>query len=204
GRGGERGRRGCSVGSHPGRAGGVVSPGEEALSMTAPRLLVAVFALGALMAAGVGQVGAEPVKCQKTIVKELAKLKKQVLKRSEKCLDNHNLGKITDDCPDAAAQEKIQTTQDKAIAKIALNCPDPDRTTLGFGTSCAFESAPSAAEADCAAMTPTITSPSDLATCLACWKQAELFEFVATVYAPHPLQCCGGRPDETPPCAPGP
>jgi hypothetical protein len=167
--------------------------------MAASRPLVAAFALGALMVAGVGEVGAEPVKCHKTIVKELAKLKKQVLKRSEKCLDSQNVGKLTGPCPDAAALLKIQTTRDKAIAKIALNCPDPDRTTLGFGTSCAFESAPSAAEADCAAMTPTITSPSDLATCLACWKEAELFEFVATVYASHAVEVCGGSLDETSP-----
>src|SRR5262245_38663209 len=163
--------------------------------MASSRQFAAAFALGGLVGAAV-PVGAEPVKCQKTIVQELAKLKKQVLKRTEKCIDNHNLGKITADCPDADTLLKIQTTRDKAIAKIALNCPDPDRTTLGFSTSCAFETVSSGVEATCAAM-PPITSPAELATCLVCWKQAELFEFMATLYASHALEVCDGSLDET-------
>jgi hypothetical protein len=159
------------------------------------RPLAAALAVGALVAGAAVPAGAEPVKCQKTIVQQLAKLKKQVLKRTEKCIDNQNVGKTSGPCPDAATQLKIQTTRDKAIAKIALNCPDPDRTTLGFPSSCAFETVSSGIEATCAVL--PVTSPAELATCLACWKQAELFEFVATLYASHAVEVCGGSLDET-------
>src|SRR5262249_57362245 len=107
----------------------------------------------------------------------MAKIKKQVLKRTEKCIDNQNLGKIPGPCPDAATQLKIQSTRDKAVAKVALNCPEPDRTTLGFPSNCAFESASSGVEATCAAL--PVTSPTELATSLPCWKQAEPFAFAA-------------------------
>jgi hypothetical protein len=140
---------------------------------------------------------AEPVKCQATIVKQMAKLKKQVLKRTEKCVDNQNIGKIPGPCPDATAQLKIDTTRDKVIAKIALLCPDPDRTTLGFPTDCAFEPASSGIEGSCAGL--PVTNPTELATCIACWKQAELYEFIATLYASHAVEVCDGSLDETSP-----
>ena len=132
--------------------------------MASSRQLGTALALGALVVGAAVPAAAEPIKCQKTIVQQLAKLKKQVLKRTEKCIDKQNLGKITGPCPDTDAQLKIQTTQDKVVARIALNCPEPDRTTLGFSTSCAFEAASSGVEATCAGM-PPISSPSELATC---------------------------------------
>jgi hypothetical protein len=156
---------------------------------------VLIGACTAVLIASTAQ--AEPVKCQATIVKELAKLKKQVLKRTEKCIDNQNVGKISGPCPDADAQLKIQTARDKAVAKIALLCPDPDRTTLGFPTNCAFEAVSSGIEGQCAAL--PVTSANELATCLACWKQAELYEFVAALYASHAVEVCGGSLDETSP-----
>src|SRR5262249_54771900 len=122
------------------------------------RPLAAAVAAGALVAGAAVPVAAEPVKCQKTIVQQLAKLKKQVLKRTEKCIDNQNVGKIPGPCPDAATQLKIQATRDKAVAKIALECPEPDRTTLGFPSTCAFESGSSGVEAACATL--PVTSPS--------------------------------------------
>jgi hypothetical protein len=164
--------------------------------MTSSRHLATALALAAF-GAGALPAGAEPVKCQKTIVQQLAKVKKQVLKRTEKCIDNQNVGKIAGPCPDADALLKIQTARDKAVAKIALNCPDPDRTTLGFPTDCAFETVPSGIEATCGAL--PVTSPAEFATCLACWKQAELFEFMATLYASHAVEVCGGSLDETSP-----
>src|SRR5215475_5519508 len=139
--------------------------------MASSRQLATALVLGAVVAGAAGPVRADPVKCQKTIVQQLAKLKKQVLKRTEKCIDNQNVGKITGPCPDADAQLRIQSTRDKVVAKIALNCPEPDRTTLGFPGNCAFETVSSGVEATCAAL--AVTSPTELATCLACWKQAE-------------------------------
>jgi len=166
--------------------------------MTPRRSSAAALTIGAaVVAAGVLPARAEPIKCQKTIIQQLAKVKKQVLKRTEKCIDNQNVGKISGPCPDADALLKIQTTRDKAVAKIALDCPDPDRNTLGFPSSCAFETVSSGIEATCGAL--PVTSPTEFATCLACWKQAELFEFMATLYASHAVEVCGGSLDETSP-----
>ncbi len=148
-----------------------------------------------LMSAGVGR--ADPVNCQKQIVKNLLKFKKTYLKAFGKCTDAENLGKIPGPCPDAAAQLKIQTVQTKVGAKIAASCPDPDRTTLGFAGNCAFETGVSGIEASCAAL--PVTSPAELATCLMCWKGAELSGFVATLYASHAVELCGGALDASSP-----
>src|SRR5258706_9633846 len=80
----------------------------------------------------VGSAQAEPVNCQKQIVKNLLKFKKTYLKKVGKCVDNQNLGKIPGPCPDALTQLKIQTTADKVRTTIAFACPAPDLTTLGF------------------------------------------------------------------------
>lgn len=133
---------------------------------------------------------AEPVKCQKDIVKSLLKLKKTHLKKLAKCVDNQNLGKIPGPCPDAAIALKIQTTRDKVVAKIALSCPDPDLTTLGFPGTCDFGTTQTGIEADCAAL--PVSTPTEFATCLACWKEAQLAEFIATLYASHALEVCDG------------
>src|SRR5436309_15820469 len=96
--------------------------------------MVVFFALAAA-----GSAGAEPVSCQKQIVKNLLKFKKTYLKKVGKCVDNENLGKIPGPCPDAATQLKVQTLETKIRDKIAASCPAPDLATLGFPTSCAFE-----------------------------------------------------------------
>jgi hypothetical protein len=142
---------------------------------------------------------AEPANCQKQIVKNLLKFKKTYLKKVGKCVDNKNVGKIAADvdCPDAATQLKIDTLETKIRDKIALSCPDPDLTTLGFPTSCAFESTATGIENTCAGI--TINGPADFADCLLCWKGAELAEFLATLYASHALELCGDALDETSP-----
>jgi len=50
---------------------------------------------------------ADPVKCQKQIIKTLASFKKISLTAPEKCLDKENQGKLPGPCPDAATQLKI-------------------------------------------------------------------------------------------------
>src|SRR5437868_15369062 len=116
------------------------------------RSLVVVVTLAVVTA---GTAGAEPVNRQKQIIKNLLKFKKTYLKAIGKCADAENLGKIPGPCPDATAQLKIQTLQGKISAKIELSCPDPDLATLGFGSTCAFETGVSGIEADCAALPVT-------------------------------------------------
>ncbi len=165
--------------------------------MSSVKSFVAPWALAIVLAGLAPQAAAEPVACQKNIVKSLLKLKKTYLKKVAKCLDNQNLGKIAGPCPDAATALKVQTTRDKVIAKIAASCPDPDLSTLGFAATCAFEATPTGVESACAAL--PVTTPTEFATCLACWKEAELAEFLATVYASHAVEVCGGSLDETSP-----
>lgn len=155
--------------------------------------------IGAIVAVSlvVGSAGAEPLNCQKQIVKNLLKFKKTYLKKVGKCVDNQNLGKISGPCPDAATQLKITTLAGKIRTKIELSCPDPDRATLGFPTSCAFETTATGIESQCGAL--PATTPGEFADCLMCWKGAELASYLGVLYASHALELCGGALDETSP-----
>src|SRR5262245_44198969 len=77
----------------------------------------------------------DPVKCQKEVVKNLAKYKKTYLKAVSKCLDAKNAGKLPPNtsCPDAAANQKISKVALQAPEKVAAKCSLADlTTTLGF------------------------------------------------------------------------
>jgi hypothetical protein len=150
-----------------------------------------------VLAALVGSVRAEPVNCQKQIVKNLLKFKKTYLKKVGKCIDNQNVGKIPGPCPDPTTALKLQTLETKIRDKIALSCPAPDLATLGFPSSCAFEATGTGIEGQCAAL--PVTTPAEFADCLLCWKGAELAEFLVTLYASHAMEVCGGALDDTSP-----
>jgi hypothetical protein len=156
-----------------------------------------VALVGLVLAALVGSVRAEPVNCQKQIVKNLLKFKKTYLKKSGKCIDNENVGKISGPCPDASTQLKIDTVKTKIRDKIALSCPDPDLGTLGFPNNCTFEATNTGIEGSCAAL--PVTTPAEFADCLLCWKGAELAEFLGILYASHATEICGGALDDTSP-----
>ncbi|MGH7894333.1 MAG: hypothetical protein ACREQL_06670 [Candidatus Binatia bacterium] len=140
---------------------------------------------------------AEPVQCQKQVVKALLRFKKTYLKSLVKCVDAENLGKIGGPCPDATADAKIDAVKLKTRTKIELSCPDPDLATLGFPSTCAYEATPTGIENTCGAL--PVGTPGEFADCLMCWKGAELSELVATLYASHASEICGGALDETSP-----
>ena len=142
---------------------------------------------------------AEPVNCQKQIIKNMLKFKKTYLKKIGKCAEKQNLNKLEDDdpCPDVVTQAKLDATEAKIRLKIEISCPDPDLTTLGFPASCDYETTATGIEGDCAAL--PVTSPGEFADCLMCWKGAELREFLATLYASQASELCGGAFDETSP-----
>jgi hypothetical protein len=152
---------------------------------------------GLVLSVVTATVQAEPVDCQKQIVKNLLKFKKTYLKKVGKCVDNENVGKIPGPCPDASTQLKIQTVKTKIHDKIVVSCPDPDLATLGFPSSCAFEATGTGIEGTCAAL--PVTTPGEFADCLLCWKGAELAEFLGILYASHALEICGGALDDTSP-----
>lgn len=140
---------------------------------------------------------ADPAKCQKTVITSLLKFKKTHLKAHVKCLDAQNVGKISGPCPDARAQLKIQTVNQKVVLKIAAVCTMSDLSTLGYPSDCAFEAATMGVEGGCAAL--PVTTPTEFAECMKCWKGAELSEFLAILYASHAIELCGGSLDETSP-----
>jgi hypothetical protein len=135
---------------------------------------------------------ADTAKCEKTLLSGLRKYKKTYLKAFEKCLDAENEGKISGTppvCPDTAAQVKIGTAASKINPKIDLACAPADLSALGYGTTCALETAETPAETMCAGM--PATTGNELAACLECWKAAELAEFIAIAYASHAVEVCG-------------
>jgi hypothetical protein len=159
---------------------------------------LAGLTLGLTLAAS--HAHADPATCQKAIIQNLLKFKKVYLKRHEKCLDAHNVGKVTVDCPDAATQLKIGTTTQKIVLKIADSCSAADAAALGY-TDCNFEPAAGGKEAQCASDFSPITDGTSLASCLGCWKEAELREYLAVLYASHAVQLCGSLDESSATCS---
>src|ERR1051326_1422147 len=167
--------------------------------MTRPGLLVGI-ALGMATLSAV-PAHADPVKCQKTIVTGLRKFKKLYLKAHLKCFDAENAGKISGPCPDLPAQVKIDATGDKVVSKIAALCAAGDPAALGYSTTCDFEPGAAGKEAQCATDHSPISTPTDLAECLRCWKEAELAEFLAILYASHAVELCGTLDESSTTCS---
>jgi len=140
---------------------------------------------------------ADPVTCQKQIIKTLASFKKISLTAPEKCLDKENEGKLPGPCPDAATQLKIQKKSTSATDKISASCTMGDLSALGFPGNCQFEAATQGKEGQCAAL--SVTTSAEFSACLQCWKGAEVAEFLAVLYASHALEVCGGSLDESAP-----
>jgi hypothetical protein len=128
------------------------------------------------------------------IVKGLLKFKKAHQKAHIKCLKKQNAGVIPGPCPDATAVAKIQQRKTDVIAKIGAACTPADLAALNYRTDCVYESGTSGKEASCEAMTVLVgpdIDPTQLAQCLACWKEAELSEYIAILFASHTTELCG-------------
>ena len=170
------------------------------MSRTSTRL-PAIIVVFTVALAGAASAQTDPTKCHKEVVKNLAKYKKTYLKAVSKCLDGKNEGKLPPNtsCPDAAANLKISKVALQAPQKVAAKCSLSDlTTTLGFRNDCQYETATTGVEgATCSPM--TVASAADVASCLLCWKGAELAEFIAILYASHASEVCGGALDETSP-----
>jgi hypothetical protein len=144
---------------------------------------------------------ADPLKCQKTVAKVLESYKKTYLKAQLKCLNLVNLGLFPAPCPGdpmtSKFAAKIEKTRAKAVTKIATYCLYPgDLTALEFhDADCSYGPADSAAETTCAGK--TVSNSSEFGDCLACWKAAELAEYVSILFASQAVQNCGGALDST-------
>jgi hypothetical protein len=158
--------------------------------------VVAVVAIPMTLA-GSTPAAADVQHCRVGIVKQLVRFKKTYLRLHRVCIEKENLGKIPGPCPDPKTNLKVQTLNTKVVAKIADLCTMADIMTLGYRSDCAYETATMGIEGSCAAL--PVTTPSEFAECLKCWKAAELSEFIALLFPSHALEECGGSLDETSP-----
>src|SRR5262245_34005468 len=91
---------------------------------------VGTLALALLCAFTAVPAGAEPVDCQKNVVRNALKYKRTFLRVHQQCLDKDNAGKISGPCPNdvpdpGAAIPKLASARAKAVEKIAEKCTFP-------------------------------------------------------------------------------
>jgi hypothetical protein len=133
---------------------------------------------------------ADPVLCQKQIIKQLLKFEKVSLKTNAKCLDAKNKVGVPSACPDPTAATKIATVAAAVDTKIATVCTLADTAALGFPSDCIYENATQGIEGVCAGL--PVTTVAEFTACLRCWKGAELSEYLAVLYASQALEACDG------------
>jgi hypothetical protein len=157
---------------------------------------VGVAVLASVTLSAPATLRADPALCQLNIARQLTKFKKAYLKAHFRCLRLENLGRLAaPSCPDSVAQERIDTVNARVVDAIAGACQMADITALGFPGNCTFETVATGIEATCGAL--PVTTPSQFAECLKCWKGAELSEYVAILFASHAVEVCGGALDAT-------
>jgi hypothetical protein len=135
-------------------------------------------------------VAAETTICQKMIVNTGRKADRVRLIEIAKCVESRNLGLSSGPCQGIMVDSKIAVADGSARAKIAKACTMADLAALGFPPDCAFEPAAQGREGFCASL--PVTTPQEFARCIECWRAAEAAELLATLYASHALDVCGG------------
>jgi hypothetical protein len=142
---------------------------------------------------------ADTATCKKAIVKQLFRYERVYLRRHARCLDRDNKGDIggTDQCPDLTTQTRIQDTNTAVTENIADKCTISDIAALGYRADCVYGPETTGIEADCAAL--PVTTPTEFAECMKCWKSAELAEYLGLLYASQSVGFCGGSLDATSP-----
>lgn len=167
--------------------------------------VAAAAGLALLAAAAPGRASTDPLAlCHKTVVKSLEGFKKAVLKRHEKCLDQENKLVIDGPCPDLVASTKIQTANSKAVAKIVSKCTfaqltDAPSAGLGYRTDCMYGPATPGVDGTCAGL--PVTTPTEFAECMKCWKEADFRRYIAILYASHANEECGALDDTSTTCS---
>jgi hypothetical protein len=159
------------------------------------------FALSMALACTMGSASAShaaadpSVVCHKTIVKQLEKYKKTHLKLYRNCIDKENKDPSLSDCLDAVSDAKLALTKTKVGEAIAKKCTPAIIAALGYRNDCQYGAATPGIGGTCAAL--PVTTAVEFATCMECWKGAEFATFVATLYASHSQEVCGGTLDDT-------
>ncbi len=168
---------------------------------TAVLSLAVVAALGFAPSSDLAVAATDPaLLCQKIVVKQLEKYKKDYIKHHIKCLDKENKGDIAGPCPDLFTSAKIGLTKLKVKANIAKKCTMDLLSTIGYRTDCDYGPATSGIGGTCAAL--PVTTVDEFSECMQCWKEADFARFVATLYASHAQEICDTNLDDTSPvCA---
>jgi hypothetical protein len=134
--------------------------------------------------------------CQKGLAKGLAKFKKAKIKAWSKCLNGLLKGT---GCDTAGRDAAIAGAIDKARAAITSACfVDPllfnaPPEGIGFAQNCHLEvGALEPYEQGCFGL--PVSNASELADCLVCWKEGEIYEWLKILYPASRARC---RPDPT-------
>jgi len=161
-----------------------------------PLTVAVAVALALTVAATPAQAAADPnVLCHKTIVKQLEKFKKTHLKLYRNCIDKQNRNLIPGPCLDNVSDAKLGLANQKVSAAIAKKCTMANLATLGYRTDCEYRPATAGVGGTCFAL--PVTTATEFAECMKCWKGAEFSRYVGTLYASHAQEVCGAALDDT-------
>lgn len=160
------------------------------------RLAVAASTAAMLIAAaGFAAAATDPnVLCHRTVVKQLEKFKKTHLKIHQKCLDKENVGLVAS-CLDSLSAAKLAGANLKIAAAIAKKCTMGNLTAVGFRSDCQYGASTAGIGGTCFNL--PVTTPTEFAECMKCWKGAEFARYIATLYASHAQEVCGANLDDT-------
>jgi hypothetical protein len=158
--------------------------------------LAVAVALALTIAAAPAQAAADPnVLCHKTVVKQLEKYKKTHLKLYRNCIDKQNRNLIPGPCLDATSDAKLGLANQKVSAAIAKKCTMGNLAVLGYRSDCQYGPATAGVGGTCFAL--PVTTATEFAECMKCWKGAEFSRYVGTLYASHAQEVCGTALDDT-------
>ncbi len=135
------------------------------------------------------------VLCHKTVVKQLEKYKKAHLKAYRNCLDKENSVDISGPCLDTVSAIKLAGTNAKVTDAIAKKCTMTNVAAVGYRADCQYGPATPGVDGTCFAL--PVTTPSEFAECMKCWKGAEFARLEGILYASHAQELCGTALDNT-------
>ena len=135
------------------------------------------------------------VLCHKTVVKQLEKYKKTHLKLYRNCIDKENKGTISGPCLDTVSAIKLAATNSKVAAAIAKKCTMANLATLGYRADCQYGPSTPGIGGTCFGL--PVTTPTEFAECMKCWKGAEFARLEGMLYASHAQEVCGTALDNT-------
>jgi hypothetical protein len=160
-------------------------PRSAAAHSALPPLAASVLAV-ALLLGGAAPAAAEPVRCQREIATQSAKLVQARVKALQKCRDAVVKGTFAGPCPDAKAGAKIAKAESKLGAAIAKACGGADRICGAGGDDDALGAigwtGGSCQGLENAACVAPIADCGGIASCLTCVGAAAVDQAIGLAY----------------------